>query len=186
VAGEASPFYLFHPAAAERAFAMVPEARIILLLRDPVMRTYSHWRLQYKRGEEPLGFAAALDAEPARLQGERERLLSDPRHLSYAWEQQSFVTQSRYADALRPWLDRYGRERIFVAASEDYYGNPNRVLGDIYEFLGLPRTATAAEDMRNAAPGADLDPEIEERLRLTFAEPNRDLEAMLGRTFPWK
>ena len=183
--GEASPFYLFHPAAAERAHAMVPHARIILLLRDPVMRTYSHWKQQRKTGMEPFDFAAALDAEPARLEGERERLLADPRYLSHAWEQQSYATQSRYADALRPWLDLFGRDRFFVAPSEEYYADPDRVLGDIYDFLGLPRRNTATGGMRNAAAGSDLPAELADRLRAAFAAPNRDLEGLLGRTFPW-
>jgi hypothetical protein len=39
--------------------------------------------------------------------------------------------------------------------------------------------------MRNAASGAALDPEIEKRLRRIFAEPNRELEFLLGRSFPW-
>ena len=71
VAGEASPYYLFHPVAAERAHASVPEARIIALLRDPVSRTHSHWKERRRAEAEVLDFEEALAAEPGRLAGER-------------------------------------------------------------------------------------------------------------------
>src|SRR4051794_5839180 len=139
VAGEASPYYLFHPVAAVRAHASVPEARIIALLRDPVSRTHSHWKERRRADAEPLGFEEALAAEPGRLSGERERLIADPAYNSYAWEQQSYALQSEYAPALRPWVDLFGADRVHVAVSEEYYADPVKVLGDLDDFLQVPR-----------------------------------------------
>src|SRR5207248_4207503 len=59
---EATPYYLFHPAAPQRAASSVPHAKVIVLLRDPVSRTFSHWQHNASRGLEHLGFEAALDA----------------------------------------------------------------------------------------------------------------------------
>lgn len=185
VAGEASPFYLFHPAAAERAHRTLPETRIIVLLRDPVLRTYSHWKERRRGDAEELDFLDALDAETDRLAGERERLLGDPGYTSYPWEHQSYFTQSLYAKSLRPWVEAFGRDRIFVAASEDYYQEPNRVLGDVHEFLGLPRMATATGTIRNAAKGAPLEAGLRADLRARFAAPNRELVELLAQTFRW-
>jgi Sulfotransferase domain len=183
--GEASPYYLFHPAAAARAHAMHPEARIIALLRDPVMRTYSHWKERRRGNAEPLDFPAALDAEPDRLAGERERLLDDPHYRSYAWEQQSYATQSVYVDSLRPWVDLYGSGRVHVAVSEEYYTDPGRVLGDVHEFLGLPRLGLGSSKIRNAARGDELDPGIRRRLAARFEGPNQALAELTGRELPW-
>ncbi len=185
VVGEASPYYLFHPCAAERAHAMLPEVKIVALLRDPVERTYSHWKERRRAGAEDLDFVAALAAEPDRLAGERERLLADPAYRSYAWEQQSYATQSRYAEALVPWLERYGRDRVLVAASEDYYADPLDVLRRIDEFLGVPPRTSTTGAIRNQAPGAPLAPEVRARLESEFAAPNRELEALLDQRFPW-
>ena len=130
VVGEASPYYLFHPLAAERAAAMVPKAKLIVVLRDPVQRTYPHWKERRRNDAEPLGFAEALDAEPARLAGEAQRLKDDPSYYSYAHEQQSYVTQSRYVHALRRWADLFGMDRILVIASEEYYSALGRRSAD--------------------------------------------------------
>ena len=186
VTGEASPYYLFHPDAARRAHQLVPGAGIVVLLREPAERTYSHWKERRRSNAEDLDFASALAAEPKRLAGERERLLADPTYTSYAWEQQSYLTQSRYASALRPWLDLFGRERVLVLASEDYYADPVSVLGEVDEFLGLPRRMHSSGAIRNSAPGSTLPSEVRDRLAGEFAHEVAELSASTGRTFPWR
>lgn len=186
VAGEASPYYLFHPAVAARAHESVPAARIIVLLRDPVMRTYSHWKERRRGGAEALDFQAALAAEPERLDGERRRLFHDATYRSYAWEQQSYATQSLYAESLRPWIERFGRDNVHCVISEEYYEDPARVLRDVDSFLGLTSRKSARGIVRNAANGLRLDPQISARLRARFREPNLELSQLLGRSLPWE
>src|SRR5919204_149042 len=85
VTGEASPYYLFHPRGPDRVRAAVPDARLIAMLRDPVDRAYSQYQQEYARGfEDAETFERALELEPARLAGERERMLADPEYESPA------------------------------------------------------------------------------------------------------
>ena len=75
ITGEASPFYLFHPRVPRLVRDLLPAVRLIVLLRDPVERAHSHFRLQKRAGIERLAtFEEALEAEPARLEGEREKM----------------------------------------------------------------------------------------------------------------
>jgi hypothetical protein len=185
VAGDASPYYLHHPAAASRAHALVPNAKLIALLRNPIDRTYSHWKERRRSNAEPLDFEAALDAEPERLKGERQRLLAETSYVSYPYEQQSYASQSVYVDGLRAWLEQFGRDRLLVVASEDYYRYPNTVLTKVHSFLGLTPLATSKGRVLNEARGSDLDPETRSALAARFAEPNAELERLLGQSFPW-
>lgn len=185
VVGEASPYYLFHPAAAERAHRCVPSARIIVLLRDPVMRTYSHWKERRRAGAEPLDFVDALAAEPGRLAGERSRLCADQSYTSYAWEQQSYLTQSLYAEALRPWVELFGRHRVLALASEDYYRDPAHAMHRVDDFLGLPRRNHSTGVLRNAASGARLPKHLQRNLADRFSAPNHQLTELLEQEFPW-
>src|SRR6187200_1451927 len=82
--GEASPSYLFHPLAPERARSLVPDAKLIALVRNPVDRAYSQYQHAVALGREPLSFEDALAAEDERLVGEVERLLADPPALTRA------------------------------------------------------------------------------------------------------
>lgn len=185
VTGEASPYYLFHPCAPDRAHEVVPDARVIAVLRDPIQRTYSHWKERRRAGMEPLDFVDALDAEPQRLEGERERLLSDPSYYSYAWEQQSYATQSEYVTSLEPWIKHFGIDKMLILASEDYYRDPVTALAEADRFLGIRPRTTSSGKIRNAASGSELSAPVLERLRQHFREPNRRLGALIGRQFPW-
>ena len=95
------------------------------------------------------------------------------------------LTQSRYSESLRPWIDRYGREQLLVLASEEYYADPVKVLGDVDEFLELPRRAMSTGAIRNAAPGEALPEEVRSRLALEFTDDIAALSHLVGRTFPW-
>ena len=106
VCGEASPYYLFHPLVPERARALVPDARLIVLLRDPVARALSHYHHEVALGMEPLTFEEALDAEPERLDGEERRLVQFPGYASVAHQHHSYVARGHYADQLERWLGR--------------------------------------------------------------------------------
>ncbi|MCW3158759.1 sulfotransferase domain-containing protein [Micropruina sonneratiae] len=187
VVGEASPYYLFHPLAAARAYAAAPNAKIILLLRDPVERTYSHWKERRRGNAEPLEFAEALVAEGQRLAGEEERIIAEaPDYVSYPHEQQSYVAQSRYARSLRRWADLYGMDNILVLTSEEYYADQPAAVAAVAAFLGLDAPPIKSGGHLNAAPGATMDAEVREHLRSEFAEDNAELERMIGRTLPWE
>jgi hypothetical protein len=185
IVGEASPYYLFHPLAAERAAATVPGAKLIVLLRDPVMRTYSHWKERRRSDAEPLDFADALRAEPDRLLGEEQRLRNDPSYYSYAHEQQSYVAQSRYVHSLRRWADLFGMDRILVVASEEYYSAPAAALQKIADFLDIDSVPVVEAAHLNAARGDGIDAPTREYLADLFAGDNAQLEALIGRRLPW-
>jgi hypothetical protein len=185
VTGEASPYYLFHPAAAKRAAGMLPEAKIIAVLRDPVMRTYSHWKERRRSNSEPLEFVDALAAEDDRIGDVEDRLRIDPRSHSYAHEQQSYARQSEYVTALEAWYAHYPAERILVLASEEYYRDPQASLDEAVQWLGLPSRPIASGTVRNAAVGDELEAEVRAKLAARFAPYNDRLEQLTGRTFPW-
>src|SRR5918999_4186439 len=89
VAGESTPYYLFHPHAPGRAHQVVPHARLVVLLRNPIDRAYSHYKDEVKNHRESLTFEEAIAQEPIRLKGEWERVLDDPRYNSFALEHHS-------------------------------------------------------------------------------------------------
>ncbi len=76
---ESSPYYLYHPLAAERFARDLPGVKVIVLVRDPVERAWSHHAHEMARGFEPIAdFEEAVAAEEPRLEGVEERLLASP------------------------------------------------------------------------------------------------------------
>ncbi|MFB4296093.1 sulfotransferase [Actinomadura sp. NTSP31] len=189
VVGEGSPYYLFHPLAAERAGRDVPDARILLVLRDPIERAFSHYRERRRQNAEELpSFEEALAAEEGRLAGEVERIIAgQPGYASYAHEQQSYRAQGEYAPHLRRWMEHFPAERFCVLAAEEFYADPQTACDTVARFLGLePATLPpSAVKVWNAAPSQDLAPATRQALAEHYAPYNADLEALLGREFPW-
>jgi Sulfotransferase domain len=185
VAGEGSPYYLFHPLAAERASRLVPDTKLIVLLRDPVERAWSHYKERVRHGLEPLGFEEAIEREPERLRGEAERILSEPGYLSYAHEHQSYLTQGRYLDSLPAWRDRFPPERMLIMPSEEMYADPQAALDRATGFLGLPSWSLKDRTKHNYHPAAGMPEATRRELSGMFEQHNRDLAKLLDMRFDW-
>lgn len=185
VTGEASPYYLFHPTGAEQALDRLGDTRFILMLRNPIDRTYSHYKEQVRNGSESLDFEAALEAEPDRLRGEVERILSDPSYYSYVHENRSYLTQSLYGQSLHPWFARFPRERFHIVRSEDFYADPTSSLRGVTDFLGLD--AHDFEDLRprNVATGEALPEQLRRDLWDLVEADVASLESQTGLKFAW-
>jgi hypothetical protein len=185
--GEATPYYLVHPRVPARVRDELPEARLVVCLRDPVARAHSQFRHERALGFEPEpDFARALDLEPGRLAGEEERLARDGAHESYAHNHHGYALRGRYAEQLERWYAHFPREQIHVLFSEELFEEPGRTLGALAGFLGLDGVGEVPLARANAAPGDPLAPELRRRLEREFEEPDAALEALLGRSLPWR
>jgi hypothetical protein len=184
--GEAAPLYMFHPLAAGRVAELMPQARMIVLLRDPAQRAYSHWKERRTEGREPLDFAAALAAEESRTAGEREKLIADPGYVSEAFDWYSYRARGRYLEHLEPWLARFDRSQLLFVASETLYREPAATYGRILEFIGLPPHELPAYDVFNDRPSKGMDEAIRAELADYYKPYNAALEERLGMTFNWK
>jgi len=179
--GEASPYYLSHPHAADRAAGLVPDARIVAVLRDPVARAHSHWQERVRQGIEHLPtFAAAVEAEEARLAGEVERMLEDPTYVSWNHLNFGYLAQSDYATGLRRWLDRFPTEQVLVLRSEDLYADDAGVLAQVRAFLGLDADRPTETKQWNRTGTNDLDPGLARELEARLAPSVRELTELLG------
>ncbi|GAA4676913.1 sulfotransferase [Nocardioides nanhaiensis] len=137
IVGESSPYYCYHPEAPGRIAADVPDARLLLMLRDPVERAWSHYRYEVARGFESLPADEALAAEAQRL--------ADPDETTrwYHHRHFSYVGRSRYAEQLRRLHEHFDPEQVLVLQSEQLFADPAAVMARVFEHLGLPAHTSA-------------------------------------------
>ena len=185
IVGEASPSYLFHPLAPERARTLVPDARLIALVRNPVDRAYSQYQHAVALGRELLSFEDALAAEDERTRGEVDRLVADPRAFSGAWWDHTYVARGRYAEQLERWLRVFPREQLLVVVTEELGAAPGETYAASLGFLGSAPYTLAQYPRVFDRDYAPMAPGTRAALAATFAEPNRRLEELLGRSFGW-
>ena len=185
VVGEASPYYCFHPLALDRIAARLPDVRLIIVLRDPVERAWSHFAYETARGNEDLSFSDALDAEPARLAGAEERIrrgeVTDDRH----WRLHGYLARGRYADQLDAVHARFDPEQLHVVVSEELFAEPLKVMNGVFSFLGVRPMDGGRFEAANANPKSALDAGLRERLAAYYAPHNERLYDLLGRRLPW-
>lgn len=185
VVGEATPYYLYHPLAPVRAHLVVPDAQILVVLRDPVERAYSHYKERCANDTEPLSFAAAVAAEPDRLAGEADRLVAEPGSVSFFHRHCSYVDQGRYAPMLERWFAAYGRDRVHVEISEEMYAAPQATFDRVTDRLGIRRHRLHDTAAHNAEPARDFDAATRAELVELLAPDVRATEVLLGRDLPW-
>ncbi|HET8606194.1 MAG TPA: sulfotransferase domain-containing protein [Gaiellaceae bacterium] len=183
--GEASPSYLCHPAAPERVADLLPDAKLIALLRDPVDRAYSHYQHEVALGREPLSFADALAAEETRLAGEAERMAADPAYFSHAWWDHTYFARGLYAEQLERWYARFPREQLLVVTTEEYAARPGETYARVLDFLGAGPHELREHPRVFSRDYRPLDPATRARLAARYAEPNRRLAELLGRDPGW-
>ncbi len=182
--GEASPSYLLHPHGPARARALLPDARLIVLLRDPVDRAFSHYNHEVALGREPLSFEDALDREPERTDGELARL-GDTQYFSHAWWDFTYLARGRYAEQLERWFAHYPRAQLLVLASETLRRDPAAAYARVLDHLGAPPYELPDYPPIFEREYAPMAPETRARLSEYFAPHNERLYALVGQDFGW-
>ncbi len=184
---DATPNYLFDPFFAQRVARLNPQAKFIVLLRDPVRRALSHYFQNRRRGLEPLSLSEALRAEEQRLRTDLARHRADPCHPLTLYHRYGYQAEGRYAEQLERLWRYIPRAQTLVLRSETFFANPAAVLAEIGAFLGLePWSVTFKVYKEGTYSLQEVPAAIRERLRAYFRPHNERLFALLGRDLEWE
>ncbi|MEJ7706836.1 MAG: sulfotransferase domain-containing protein [Nocardioidaceae bacterium] len=187
ITGEASPYYMYHPAGAERIAATLPEVKLIAVLRDPVERAWSQYRYEVARGHETESVERALELEPERIRGERERLMADPKYPGMPYRHNGYLERGHYAEQLERIYAKFPRDQMLVLCSEEMYRDPNGQLARVWKFLDLdPMDSLEGTQARNAnLTSENVPPAIRELLSEYYRPLNEELYELTGIDFGW-
>ncbi len=187
--GEASPYYMFHPAVPERVLETAPSMKVIMLLRDPVSRAYSNYRDRRATGNEDLTtFEEAIDAEPERLATvDEDRLRNDPSYYSFDHDHHSYLARGRYLEHVETWVKHFPSDQLLILRAEDMFTDAGKVWSDVQQFLGLPEVGSVPLDAFNERPPSNpMKPETQRRLVEYYRPYNEALYDAMGRDFGWE
>lgn len=166
VRGESSPGYTSpdHPEAAARMAAVIPGARLVYLVRDPIDRALSQYRHHHAEGGERRPPAAAL-LDPA----------------------SQYIARSRYHERLLPFLAHFPRSRILIVAQEDLRARPRDVLRRVFAFAGVDDAFWC--DAYDARPRPDrataaLDGDLRARLAAALRDDVARLRTLVDHPLP--
>ncbi|TVM04152.1 MAG: sulfotransferase [Candidatus Brocadia sp. WS118] len=169
--GETTPIYMYWYDSPRRIWQYNPSMKIIMILRNPIDRAYSHWNMERDRDVDHLSFWDAIQNESARC---REAM-------PYQHRQYSYVDRGFYSEQLRRIWTYFPKNQTLILKSEDLRINPKEMLEKICLFLDLSCLHTVAIKKVHSRPYvSSLSRKEWEYLRLQFACEIRSLESILG------
>ena len=122
VIGEASPAYLRDPDSAELIHKQIPNARIIILLRDPIERAFSNYLMRRGNGQEKRKFHEVISSRLNKKQNPPYDLSIDP---------------GLYANQVQRYLDVFGSKQVRILIFEEFINDPIRTTKVVLDFLGV-------------------------------------------------
>ncbi len=190
ITGEATPKYLFDPLVPERMARVVPEAKLIVLLRNPVDRAYSQYHRWTRRGLEGPSFEQTVEEELAWLTGDESGPSGqDHRPDAALGGRYNQLARGIYVDQLVRWRRFFEEEQMLVLKSEDFFKRTADTLRVAQDFLELPQREIELPPRKTTRKSTyeyePMDPAVRRRLEAFFEPHNRRLYDYLGRDFGW-
>lgn len=147
--GEATPITLYWPNALERLRCYNPRAKLLIGLRNPAFRAFSHWRMETKRGWDSLPFRQAVGPEG------RQRVRDAPGRVHRVF---SYVERGLYAHQIERLLTLFPRHQVLFFRTDRLWLQPGQVLDEVQDFIKVERRLAAQHRYVVPIDASDLGP----------------------------
>lgn len=172
--GEKTASYLERPDVPRRIRALIPDAKLVFLLRDPVDRAISNYWFSVEHRVEHLPISEAFAEQAERRPYSRE---------SFSVSPFAYTRRGRYAVDLERYWRLFPAANLKLVSFERFVANVDGELADILDFLGVePSTAAGpgSVDLNDSPRGNDVDVALRRSLAARFVESNRALVEIFG------
>ena len=187
--GEATPFYLYHPLAAERIYKFNPEIKLIAVLRNPIYRAVSHYFHAFRHGFETRSIEDAFVNEVDESLEFEKRIDGLVGIEAHRYQELSYISRGFYAKQLDRYDEIFGRDRLLILRSEDFFSDPVNSLKKVFSFIGLERSFVPDSlEAKNVGKYSLKNTEhniakVIEHLEEIYKEPNLALKSKYGICF---
>ena len=182
ITGETSPSYLFFSFVPQRIAKTLPNIKIIILLRDPVARSFSQYHHEVRKGRETESFEAAITREET---GETSNRYQSGEYSSHQYGCKSYLARGRYIEGIKAYFSLFKPEQILILSSEDFFSKPQKVYDSILKFLNLEPFVITDVKAKNVGNYSKKAIPLEHKLRKYFQPYNQELYSFLERDFNW-
>ncbi|HLR03340.1 MAG TPA: sulfotransferase domain-containing protein [Virgibacillus sp.] len=158
--GEASG-YLKFPDVAKKVADVIPDVKLIVILRNPVDRVYSHYHMHLKKRKIAIPFEKAIQQHPG------------------------YLHQGKYVLKLKKWMEIFPAEQFLILESEQLDKMPQKMMNRVFRYLGVHAYSVNVHKKYNTHNYAKIHPHTRKKL-LDYYEPyNKDLYQLLNKRFDW-
>jgi hypothetical protein len=183
--GEATPYYLQYPHAPRRVYELNPNMKLILVLRNPVDRAFSHYKRKFRNGSEVLSFEEVTEQEQSRIKGEMKKMEQNDNYFSHIFHRLSYITAGLYAIHLKRWLQYFPMNQIIILENEEFLKETPKLYNQTLKFLDLSKSELLNYKKFQKSKPMEMDSKTRKKL-IDYCKPfNEELYSLIGRRFDW-
>jgi len=181
---EATPSYLFHPDVPQRIHQLIPDVKMIVLLRNPTDRAISQYFHECRKYREKLSITDALEMEEERL----KPILEKGDYKNPAFFRYSYKLRGHYFEQLTRYYNYFNKKQFLILNSEYFFSQTEPALEKIFNFMQVDFDPShydlgAKHVSKNKV---EVDKEVYTYLNDYFKPHNDKLYELLGESYSWQ
>ena len=183
ITGEASPSYIFNPLSPKRIYTIIPQVKLVAILRNPTDRAISHYYHEVRMKREPLSITEALQNEKKRL---KKELAKNFNLKSEIYLHNSYKRRGLYKKQLERYLRYFPRKQLLIINSEKFFSDPKQVIKKVFNFLSVYEEFEVKNlEPKNVGRNKIVDKKVYEYLDEYFLPHNEELYKLIDESFEW-
>ena len=183
ITGEDTPFYFWNPIAAKRIKKLLPNIKLITILRNPIDRAYSEYQDWAGRESNPPSFATVVENE-LNIQRKYPSLITEENFKVFN-QKNSHLLKGVYVDQLKIWRELFPKEQIFTLSTENLNSEPIAALELVFQYLNLSDYKIKNPQHRKQKKYVPMNPQTRKLLIEFFKPHNERLFKFIGKKFEW-
>jgi hypothetical protein len=179
---DVTPSYVRRPWIARRIKKLFPNSKLIIVLRNPIDKTYSHYYLSTLSGETR-NFEEVIKKDMDDIS--KWNVNSKDDNYFATKVENSKLARGFYVEQLLPWFELFPKNQILIISSEELASNTKNVMSEIFKFLNLPDYKIPNIEKVNVSKYSKMNPDTRKILIDFFKPYNEQLFKFLDRKFDW-
>lgn len=186
ITGEASPYYLFHPLVPARLKKDFPDAKLIVLLRHPVDRAYSHYHhIKKYQLESANTFEEAIENELKDITDYEAQFKAQPLQSIPQHQHRLYLARGLYIEQIKRWLEYFKKEQFLFLSSEVFFKNPQEIINQCFSFIGLEDGVRIENEILLPGDYFPMKNATRQQLLSYFEPYNEQLFELIGKEWQW-
>ena len=182
ITGEATPNYLVTDKIPERIYSLLPNIKLLVILRNPVDRAFSQYHHWQRLNLEKRSFEVAINQELEILKTTPKQPQGDRKYWRLSG---NYIGRGVYIEFIQKWMGLFPKKQFLILRGEDLYQTPDNTMKQVFDFLGLPEHKLAKYKKLNSGSYTPISDLLRQRLSKYFQPHNQRLEEYLGIKFNW-
>ena len=183
ITGEDTPFYFWNPIAAKRIQKILPNIKLIIILRNPIDRAYSEYQDLVSRESNSPSFETFIENE---INTRKKGIIITEENFEIFNQNDSYLLKGIYIDQLKIWAGLFPKEQIFTLSTESLNSDPTASMESVFQYLNLPDYKIKKPQHQKQKKYTPMDSQTRKLLIEFFKPHNERLFKFIGKEFDWE